>query len=62
MIYYDFLRIDSDGKLSDWKFSLIEEELLVGEHNGIFSMVVHQLNIADLGDIQRSILYLNLCC
>lgn len=62
MIYYDFLRIDSDGKLSGWKFSLIEEELLVGEHNGIFSMVVHQLNIADLGDIQRSILYLNLCC
>ncbi|EIU1190523.1 pilus assembly protein, partial [Salmonella enterica subsp. enterica serovar Agama] len=62
MIYYDFLHLDNGDLLSDWQFSLKEEELLVGEHNGTFSLMVHQLNMSDLAEIQQSILYLNLCC
>lgn len=61
MIFYDFIRLDNDTQLSDWKFSLREEELLVGEHNGLFSLIVHQLNTTDLADIQQNILYLRLC-
>lgn len=62
MIYYDFLHLDNGDLLSDWQFSLKEEELLVGEHNGTFSLMVYQLNMSDLAEIQQSILYLNLCC
>lgn len=62
MIYYDFLRHNDSDLLSDWQFSLREEQLLVGENNGVISLVIHQLNISDLADIQQKILYLNLCC
>ncbi|WP_336285840.1 ATPase, T2SS/T4P/T4SS family [Citrobacter arsenatis] len=62
MIYYDFLCIDDGDLLSDWHFSLKDEELLVGEHNGVFSLVIHQFNINEFADIQQSILYLNHCC
>ncbi|EBS1326925.1 pilus assembly protein [Salmonella enterica subsp. enterica serovar Muenchen] len=62
MNFYDFLRIDDDNLLSDWKFSLIEEKMLVGENKGSFSLMVHQLNISVLGDIQQCILFLKLYC
>lgn len=62
MINYDFLRLEDEFLLTDWEFSLKEEEFMVGEHNGIFSLIVHQLNVSDLADIQQKVLYLKLCC
>lgn len=62
MIYYDFVELRNEELLSHWQFSLRDKELLVGEHNGKFSLMVHQITISDLADIQQKILYLKLCC
>lgn len=62
MIYYDFLQPENEELLSKWTFNLIDDDILVGEHNGVFSLIVHHLDVSHLADIQQNILYLQLCC
>ncbi|WP_079902658.1 ATPase, T2SS/T4P/T4SS family [Salmonella enterica] len=62
MICYDFLKPDANDSLSGWQFSLKEGEVLLGEYEGIFSLVVHQIEINNFASVQQDILFLNICC